>query len=263
MKMRTDRLILGLGLLLIASSPALAVQAVYDHFDDSILDPAWEISFQEDASAATGWTYSESGTSLTVTDIVDTHTRTLEEPSQWARVSLSQSFTPLEDFAAHISFGWDSGPQDEIRAMQGVALELVDEFGDPLVRVAYEDAWASYTGALIAEITGSGSVSTGHGAAPFDGATWFDVSRTGDEITILEAGQPFYDGVTDVPVAGVRVEFSYWSTSTVAPPSHFGTEWVDLVSVSGTPVPEPAALSLLLGGGAVLLGRRKKPCLRA
>ena len=55
-------------LLLVLCIPptALADVILYDHFDDGVLDPAWEVVFNENVC---GWTYSEELSNLHVTEI--------------------------------------------------------------------------------------------------------------------------------------------------------------------------------------------------
>ncbi|MHC4122800.1 MAG: hypothetical protein ACYSSI_04440 [Planctomycetota bacterium] len=67
---------------------------IYDHFDDGVLDTAWNVTFEN----TTEWTYSESGTDLNVTDVGDVG----------AKVYISQDFYASGDFEAECSFSWDS-----------------------------------------------------------------------------------------------------------------------------------------------------------
>lgn len=90
-------------LILGIAMPVKAILILEDHFNNGTLDPAWSITFQD----ATGWDYTESGTNLTVTDIDPT----VVNPSDggtWARVILSQDFTPLTDFDVDFHISWEA-----------------------------------------------------------------------------------------------------------------------------------------------------------
>ena len=94
---RISSFICAILIVLISHTAGLGMETVlYDHFDDGSLDPDWNISF---ADGAIGWTYTESGTDFSVTDIQTESVIELPSPpAPWPTVSLSRSFTPLDDF---------------------------------------------------------------------------------------------------------------------------------------------------------------------
>lgn len=78
----------------------LAEVIVYDHFDDGILDPVWEITFNE---YVCDWTYAEQVSELHVTEICNSG-----EPNDWAIVSLAQPCPVPSDFYVAWKLAWDS-----------------------------------------------------------------------------------------------------------------------------------------------------------
>ena len=96
-----------LGICLVCVEADGATTAVYDHFDNGVLDPAWSVSYQ----LSTGWSYTESGTNLTAADI----TPTVVFSSTYGpagTVTLSRTFAPLADFAVDFDFSWMSEGKD-------------------------------------------------------------------------------------------------------------------------------------------------------
>lgn len=118
----------------VAVSPIWAVMVVNDHFDDGTLDPAWSVNFQ----SASGWSSSESGTNLTVTDITPIST------GSWSKVILSQTFTPLTDFKVDFDFFWDS--DGDIQAIQKLEISLLDSGNNSISYAGYSDNWVQNRG---------------------------------------------------------------------------------------------------------------------
>lgn len=236
---------------LLLSSNAQAITAVYDHFNDGGLDPAWSITFQDNA---TGWTYAESGTNLEVTDIVPNVVYPMDGAS-WAIVKLSQTFTPLTDFNVDFDISWDS--EGRMQAMQELLIRLYDSGGSLISLAGYGDAWVGNSGGKTG-MAGANHFSSGQGTLPLTGSASIDISRVSSNVDVLWDSVGLVSGTSTAPISRVDLEFYYYAYSGGGG-SFFGNESIDLVNVEGTPIPEPATLLLVgLGGLAVLRKRRKK-----
>jgi len=202
-----------------AAGIASPVTVISDHFDDSTLDPAWSINFYQ----ATGWSYTESGTTLNVTDIAST------EPG-WAFVSLKQDFTPLSDFNIDFWFSWDS--EGSTRAMQNVLVQVYGQTGK-ITAAGYSDGWIPNYGAKYGEIGGT-SIDTGPDSLPGSGSALVNISRTGNVIEILWDGVLLLSGASDDFVSRIELVFSYRVFDEGGISSFFGNEAIDLINVEGT-----------------------------
>ena len=206
-----------------AAGIASPVIVISDHFDDGTLDPAWSINFYQ----ATGWSYTESGTTLNVTDIAAT------EPG-WAFVSLKQDFTPLSDFNIDFWFSWDS--EGSTRAMQNVLVQVYGQTDK--IAAGYSDGWIPNYGAKYGEI-GSTSIDTGPDSLPGSGSALVNISRTGNVIDILWDGDLLLSGTSDDLVSRVALAFSYRVYDEGGITSFFGNEAIDFINVEGTIVTTP------------------------
>ncbi len=143
-----------------------ALGDVYDHFDDGVLDPAWEVTFED----TEGWTYTESGTHLTATDIEDIG----------SIVYVSQDFYAPGEFEVECSFSWDSGGSDT--AMQSFGVELLS--GETRVALAYyRDPWYFHRGAKQGYI-GSDLYSSGLNTLPLSGSAVLRIARVSGMVTV-------------------------------------------------------------------------------
>jgi hypothetical protein len=210
---------------LLAGVSANADIVVYDHFDDGVLDPAWQVTFRD----AHGWTYEETGTNLIGTEI-DPAVINTSGGGTWAVVSLSQTFSPVDDFHVDFDFSWDSEGSDA--AMQRLTISLLGAGGETLISAGLSDPWRASPGCQWAVIGATAQCEPyilGHA-----GTAFVDIDRSGDQVTILWDSTPLMNGVLSTPVEGVEIVFSFYAYQ---PPliSLFGTESLDLVSMEGTP----------------------------
>jgi hypothetical protein len=190
---------------------------VYDHFDDGVLDPAWSVTFDN----ATGWSYIESGSILSVTEIAPVGLG-------WSSVSPTMYITPIGDFSLNFDFSWDSS--NSVRAMQNILVQLYDDLGNKLVAVGYSDGWIQASGAQYAMVGGS-VFDSGPGSMPLAGSAHVQITRSGSAITVLWNGAQLFSGTGNTPVNRIELVFSYCNFSDSEGPSLFGSESVDWIEV--------------------------------
>lgn len=243
-----------LALLLAAlwSTANLQAGEFHDHFDDNLLDPAWDISF---SGVATGdWDYVEAGTNLTVTDIGITG-YTSSWSSDWANVALSQTIDPMDDFHFYFDFSWGSA---DVQAMQQVELALLAADDSVVAKCAYNDGWVQYAGVRRAEI--GSDMYLGDTLLPLSGSASTELVRTGEDIEIYWDGELLHSGTGDTAIEKVQLMFSRSNYKGNLGTSYFGDAAVDRVST----IPEPATMILWLVGAMGLAlhcwrSRKRRP----
>lgn len=248
---RSSQAIVALLVMALAAAATTGFGAeIHDDFNDGVLDPAWTVQFNN----ANGWTYSEAGTNLTVTEIAATvmsHDGMALIPSE---VMLTQPVASMGDFQADMSFSWSStqAGYPESDALQKVLLRLMGPSGEVVAFCGYSDPWIHYSGSRYWNFGGA----TGYGAEgsePYTGSATVAINRVGSDIEMLWNGQPLATGSNSTAIAEVQVFFSYYPFDGAGGPSFFGTESVDSVNV----IPEPAMLSLVALGGLAMMRRRR------
>jgi len=221
----------------IANMANADITTVYDHFNDDTLDPAWSVSFVN----STDWSYTESGTNLTVTDITPTVINN-DYGYTWAQVILSQTFTPLTDFDVDFDFSWTSAGSNN--PMQTVAIQLYDSAGGLIATAEYYDHWVLLRGAKYAA-AGGNSIFPEHSTMPFDGTASVDISRIGDNVEVLWDGDSLVSRTSSSALSRVDLVFGYFAYySATYGASFFDSESIDLVNIQGQVVPLPSALIL-------------------
>jgi hypothetical protein len=212
---------------------------VFDHFDDGTLDPAWSITLEE----ATGWSYTEAGTELTVTDI---------DPFGGGKVILSRAFSSLNDFYVDLDFSW--GSEGSNSAYQLIYLTLYDNSHNIIAFGGYQDPWNDSPGQKVLVI-GAESHEThgpsyqppsdyylsGADSLPLAGSASINISRVDDNLQLFWDNTLLVSGVDSTPLGEIEIEFMRYAIN------YFGTESVDQIRVAdapATPVPEPSTLDL-------------------
>jgi hypothetical protein len=229
---------------------ASPITVVFDDFDDGALAPAWTVGLEN----ATGWTFVETGSLLTVTDIAATVINSGNGGTS-ARVILSQSFTPLSDFTAAAQVAWDSA--GSLSAMQAVGIHLFDSANTLVAGVEYGDGWVGYAGARVWAF-GSVRSHSGAGSLPLAGTAALGISRVGSTIDFTWDASTLFTHTSTAAID--RVDLIFWHYGYDGPQgvSFFATESIDSVSIEGTPiaVPEPSTLLLVGSGVAAVVGMR-------
>ena len=211
---------------------------VYDHFDDGLLDPAWEVTFDN----ATGWIYTESGTNLDVAAIGETHPGV----DEWNSVFLKQDFFAPDNFEVKCALSWDS--DEAYSAIQMLRVE-VHSGGAVVARGNYHDGWITKNGEKEAWI-GSDHYASGEDTLPFAGSAEITVKREQDLISIMWGNDVLITGLDDSVIDEVAIKFMGSSLTGAS----FGLLSVDYISA----VPEPATIVFLFMGSNYLLLRRKR-----
>jgi hypothetical protein len=161
---------------------------IHDHFDDAQLDPAWAISF----SQVTSWSYTESGTVLSVTDMASTGTG-------WTSVNLSRHLAaPLSDFNIDFQFSWDSG--GDTRSMQNVLVQAYAQDGTKIAEAGYSDGWIGSGGARYGMI-GQSLIDTGPDSIASFGSASVTINRIVDVVDIIWDGASLISGLQISPVS--------------------------------------------------------------
>ena len=231
-------------LILYIPLTALAEVIVYDHFDDGVLDPAWEVIFNE---FACGWTYVEGQSNLHVTEICHDG-----ELGDWAIVSIRRPCLAPTDFYVSWRFAWDS--HDQLYSRQVAYLFLYDEAGDWIAYTGYNDAWISWRGQQVANIRDSEPYFSGHNTLPHAATAMITVNRVADMITCKWDNEVLLEAPHSAPLGSIGIRFYYmWAAAeeTVI------DESVDFIRVTDSVV--TAAPDAMSYSGPVLAGIHPNP----
>lgn len=212
---------------------------VFDDFNDGLLDPAWNVVFDN----ATGWTYQESGTKLNVTAIGGTHPGV----DEWNTIRLQQNFIATGDFESKCAFSWDS--EGSIQTMQNFFVTLYSEDESVASGCGYFDAWLARSGEKVARI-GDDSYHSGWDTLPLAGDVEIIIKRTSNQMSVLWNNDVLLTGFSDVVIDKVELQFG----GTTYPGANFGVLSVDYVNA----VPEPATMLLFGIGSCCALSRRRR-----
>ena len=233
-------------LVLCVPAAALAEVIVYDHFDDGVLDPAWEVTLNE---FACDWTYAEQGSDLHVTEICHDGSAL-----DWAIVSLSQPCLAPADFYVAWKFAWyvSAGYPD---AMQELIVVLYDETGSAIAYGGYADAWVQYSGGMLAVVRDAGSFSSGQGSLPHCGAATVTMNRVGGLITFKWDNEVIFEAPESTPVASIAIRFYYtWYSAPDWPPIDESVDFVRVTDSAAVAAPDAIPYT-----GPILAGIHPNP----
>jgi hypothetical protein len=208
---------------------------VYDDFDDGVLDSAWQISYTN----ATGWTYQESGTNLTVSGVTGTATG-------WNSVFLRQNLVTAGDFKISCAMSWNSVHWEE--DYQSFAVQVYSG-GQLKIYNGYHDAWVLHRGQKAAKIEGS-MYTSGWDTLPYTGSALVEIERKDGLVTASWDGNVLLSSASNVAVDQVGIEFASCQYDSY-PFSSFSVDYFSAV-------PEPGTILLLGLGAAVLVSRRRR-----
>jgi hypothetical protein len=203
-----------------SSADNLSPYLIDDDFDNGQLDPAWEINYDQ----ASDWVYTESGTMLTVTDIIKTTTN-----EGWTSVNLTQYLpSPLSDFNIDFGFSWDS--EGSTAAMQNVLIQAYSG-GSKIIAVGYSDGWPASHGEQYGMIDGAGASNTGPDSLNPSGTASININRTSGLINVLWDGSSLISGTNSILIDRIDLVFSYYQYDSNNMTSFFGNEAVDFIRV--------------------------------
>lgn len=185
-----------------------------DGFDDGILDCAWTVSFVD----ANGWSYDESGSALSATDI-DPSAVNHTSGDAWSKILLSRTFAPLEDFGVDFSFSWDS--LSNVQAMQRLVVSLHDASGSAIAIAGYDDSWVDLAGGMLAIIDGT-SFFSGPDTLDLSGSAVVEIRRADDAVSILWDGNPVASAAQ--PAQSIESTWSFGTTPTMVPKGRLFSE---------------------------------------
>jgi hypothetical protein len=190
---------------------AAAPTEINDHFDDGVLDPAWNITYKN----ASGWTCSESGTNFTVKGI------TAPVSYAWNDVSLTREFSAPGDFEIKAKISWDS--YRLYSAMQTLYIRAYS--GNTIVAESgYCDAWIAARGGKVAKIEPSyNNNNCQMNTLPIAGNVEITIKRENGFAAIFWGSTAILTGYSSSPVDKVELIFSKY----VYPGSTFGSLSVD------------------------------------
>ncbi|MBI4259108.1 MAG: hypothetical protein HY658_00950, partial [Actinobacteria bacterium] len=121
----------------VASGMAGTVRALEDSFDQGTLHADWTVSFGN----ATSWTYTVSGTELTVTQV----DRLDANDSAFVRLRRPLPSPATGDFHVDFDFSWS---QQSKLALQALFVVLLDENQRQICRAGFLDPWKDNTGGM-------------------------------------------------------------------------------------------------------------------
>jgi len=205
-------------------------QALFDDFDDASLDVNWILSSVNSSNGILGWSYEESGSSLTFTDVIaeTVHTGNGEE---YSKFNLFRDITALTDFIAEFNFSWDS---DDNTAMQSFTVELYrDDNSARIASAGFSDAWIGSSGQQTARVDAS-LFTSGFGTLPNTGSASVKIVREGDNVRVLWNGETIHEDVSsgDMGIIFISVGHYPFDNGSGAV-SSFGTISLDSIRVSG------------------------------
>ena len=211
---------------------------IHDHFDDGVLDPAWNTTFTN----VIDWTYTESDSKLIATDITMDPSVTDSVPGA---VTLSRNIGSLDDFSIEASIAWDAeGLDSRIEVLCIYAMS-----GDQqIVYQAYDDSWIQFRAEKEAIIGYDNVYSSGLDTLPYSGQAVFKIDRLDGLIKFYWDDELIHSGTDYSLIDEIAIEFR----RNAYPGSTFGTLSIDYITV----IPEPGTI-LLFGLGAFILRRKR------
>ncbi len=198
---------------------------LHDHFDDGLLDSAWQISLTDVFS----WDFVEEGSEFVVHDISPDY-YDVGSGAPWGIVDLSRAITGVDDFHIDFDLSWDSAGLPE--AMQYLLLALLDMDGGEICTAGYRDSWVTARGEYYAVIGGS-SYGSGVNSTEFAGTASIKFDRVGGVLTISADETELLVADASSVVGGVKITMGHYDYRVPPYTSVFGNLKVDHVHIDG------------------------------
>ncbi len=225
--------------ILCIASAAPAEVVIFDHFDDGVLGDEWEVVFNE---FACGWTAVEAESILHATEICHT-----DPGGEWARVYLRQPCLLADDFNTAIHMSWNSQSISETR--QFLYLFLLDADNHVIAYSGYRDCWTSWTGEILASVTGSDAYYSGHNSMPYNGDARINLNREDGLITCRWDSETILEAPESTGIANIEIVFGHMKRTYYDDPLDLSVDYVrcqDTAAVSATEgVGEPRPIRLV------------------
>jgi hypothetical protein len=216
---------------------AIAEVVVDDHFDDGVLDPAWDVVFNE---FACGWTHAEEASELHVSEICHDGSAL-----DWAIVSLFRPCVVPSDFSVVWTFDWHT-PYGLPDTMQALYFVMYDDTGAAIAYVGFNDCWALYQGERVAWVRGTDGYHSGaNSLLGSDNATVI-VYRVGEVITFKWNGDVIFEAPESTPVASISIRFyyTYYGGTSTNIDESVDLLWISDSVVTAAPMPALAEVQL-------------------
>lgn len=210
-------------------------QAVLDDFDDASLDVAWILSSENSQNGILGWTYEESESSLTFTDVSAEIVHD-SNGQEYSRFNLTRDITSLTDFIAEFNLSWDS---DDNSAMQSFSVELYrDDNSARIASAGFADAWIGSSGQQTARVGDGPLFASGPGTLTNTGSASIKIVREGEYVRILWDGETLHEGVSVGDMGIIQMSVGHYPFDDgMGLLSSFGTISIDSIRVSGIEAP--------------------------
>jgi hypothetical protein len=178
-----------------------------DHFDDGILDPAWQVAFEglDGLAIVNGWDFDESVTQasyLTVRDITGANSGV----GDWRQVILRRTVPPLGDFHVAMRIAWNS----PLAANGRLTVSARDGDSNPLVtRAGFADFWGNDFGTRHMDFPPcGGALCSVPSSLPETGSALVEIDRTGNTFTFMWDGSTIFS-TTIGTQAAEKIELAF------------------------------------------------------
>lgn len=205
----------------------ISQQSLLDHFDDSAVHDGWTLSTENTTNGTDGWTYSESGTNLTASDVIP-ETVHQDNGLTWSRMVLNRQLpVALGDYIVEMEISWSS--EDE-SAMQYLHLELNSDTS-LLASAGFSDSWIGTVGSQYGRVWGN-QLNSQPNLELSDTAN-IKISRSGESTSIHWDGVEIHSGYSIGEMDNINLVFAHYPYQSGGSVSSFGSLSVDQIRIIG------------------------------